>query len=80
MSSPESPGEDILNELYDTVLKGFQPTASLTHDVITSAYPQGTPAQEEFESSRGTFGSLSTIQRTLSCEYSNQLILGFQLN
>jgi hypothetical protein len=82
MSRPESllePGEDILNELYDTVLRGFQPIASLTRDVIASTYSQGALTQE-FESSRATFGSISTIQRTLSCEYSSQLILGFQLN
>lgn len=81
MSRPESvvePGEDILNELYDTVLRGFQPRTivSLTHDVITSTY-SGTLTQGEFEGSRATLGS---IQRTLSCEYSSQLILGFQLN
>jgi hypothetical protein len=83
MSSPESllePGEEILDELYDTVLRGFQPKliASLTHDLLTSTHSQGTLTEEEFESSRATYGSISPIQRTLSCEYSSQLILGFQ--
>lgn len=75
MSRPESllePGEDILNELYDTVLRGFRPisVANLTQDLITSTYAEGT---ERSDSSRATFGS---IQRTLSCEYSSQLIVG----
>ncbi|KIM44432.1 hypothetical protein M413DRAFT_442414 [Hebeloma cylindrosporum] len=69
MSSPDTllePGEDALNELYDTVLRAFQPNpiVNLTHDLITSTYLPQTP--QESDSSRATFGSISTIQRTHS--------------
>ena len=82
MSSPAisedlvEPGEDVLNELYDTVLDGFRPIGRLTRDLITSMYSQETP--EEFDSSRATHGSLSTVQRTLSCKYKVNLFRAFR--
>jgi len=85
MSSPAisedlvEPGEDVLNELYDTVFEGFRPIGRLTRDLITSMYPQETLTREEFDSSRATHGSVSTMQRTLSCKYQSQFILGFQM-
>lgn len=61
-----TPGEDDLNELFDTVIQGFSMTPVSPDG---SVYSNDVYADSEIERHGSLNGSVHSLQRSSSCEY-----------